>query len=192
MRPARDFRVGSTREKKITAHPQGRKQRTSRRNFPHLFRAPALGFLRERRREPPPPALTSAAGSALFFPSKVRCGRSSPTLEAMGMMSPGRWAFLVPDRSKAPADGGRRSRSPFSRDEAPLQLAAVQLSHCVWGLHAWGPRGNDPTTEEVTAADPVPFSRAISSLPSLSFFYSLRPGHKLEAGPQALRLKTPS
>ena len=30
-------------------------------------------------------------------------------------------------------------------DEAPLQLAAVQLSHCVWGLHAWGPRGSDPT-----------------------------------------------
>ena len=23
-------------------------------------------------------------------------------------------------------------------DEAPLQLAAVQLSHCVWGLHVWG------------------------------------------------------
>ena len=41
-------------------------------------------------------------------------------------------------------------------DEAPLQLAAVQLSHCVWGLHAWGPRGSDPTAGEVTAADPVP------------------------------------
>jgi len=42
-------------------------------------------------------------------------------------------------------------------DEAPLQLAAVQLSHCVWGLHAWGPRGSDPTAEEITAAaDPVP------------------------------------
>jgi len=42
------------------------------------------------------------------------------------------------------------------KDEAPLQLAAVQLSHCVWGLHAWGPRGSDPTAGEVTAADPVP------------------------------------
>ena len=41
-------------------------------------------------------------------------------------------------------------------DEAPLQLAAVQLSHCMWGLHAWGPRGSDPTAGEVTAADPVP------------------------------------
>ena len=45
----------------------------------------------------------------------------------------------------------------FLTDEAPLQLAAVQLSHCVWGLHAWGPRGSDPTAGEVTAADPVPF-----------------------------------
>ena len=44
----------------------------------------------------------------------------------------------------------------YSWDEAPLQLAAVQLSHCMWGLHAWGPRGSDPTTGEVTAADPVP------------------------------------
>ena len=43
-------------------------------------------------------------------------------------------------------------------DEAPLQLAAVQLSHCVWGLHAWGPRSSDPTAGEVTAADPVPAS----------------------------------
>ena len=43
-----------------------------------------------------------------------------------------------------------------SGDEAPLQLAAVQLSHCVWGLHEWGPRGSDPTAGEVTAADPVP------------------------------------
>ena len=41
-------------------------------------------------------------------------------------------------------------------DEAPLQLAAVQLSHCMWGLYAWGPRGSDPTAGEVTAADPVP------------------------------------
>ena len=41
-------------------------------------------------------------------------------------------------------------------DEAPLQLAAVQLSHCMWGLHTWGPRGSDPTAGEVTAADPVP------------------------------------
>ena len=48
------------------------------------------------------------------------------------------------------------SAAGASRDEAPLQLAAVQLGHCVWGLHAWGPRGSDPTAGEVTAADPVP------------------------------------
>ena len=36
-----------------------------------------------------------------------------------------------------------RTHHPLQQDEAPLQLAAVQLSHCVWGLHAWGPRGSD-------------------------------------------------
>ena len=48
-------------------------------------------------------------------------------------------------------------------DEAPLQLAAVQLSHCMWGLHAWGPRGSDPTAGEVTAADPVPPAAGLRS-----------------------------
>jgi len=52
-----------------------------------------------------------------------------------------------------------RTHHPLQQDEAPLQLAAVQLSHCVWGLHAWGPRGSDPTAGEVTAADPVPTIR---------------------------------
>ena len=49
--------------------------------------------------------------------------------------------------------------TPPKPDETPLQLAAVQLSHCMWGLHAWGPRGSDPTAGEVTAADPVPSIR---------------------------------
>ena len=49
----------------------------------------------------------------------------------------------------------------FPQDEAPLQLTAVQLSHCVWDLHAWGPRGSDPTAGEVTAADPVPFPQVV-------------------------------
>ena len=53
---------------------------------------------------------------------------------------------------------------PSTPDEAPLQLAAVQLSHCVWGLHAWGPRGSDPTAGEVTAADPVPLPAAQTTI----------------------------
>ena len=55
-----------------------------------------------------------------------------------------------------------RQVGPNASDEAPLQLAAVQLSHCVWGLHAWGPRGSDPTAGEVTAADPVPDASTVS------------------------------
>ena len=33
----------------------------------------------------------------------------------------------------------------------------------MWGLHAWGPRGSDPTAGEVTAADPVPQGTAIGA-----------------------------
>ena len=54
-----------------------------------------------------------------------------------------------------------RTHHPLQQDEAPLQLAAVQLSHCMWGLHAWGPRGSDPTAGEVTATDPVPGGRGV-------------------------------
>jgi len=41
-------------------------------------------------------------------------------------------------------------------DEARLQLRPVQLSHCMWGLHVWDPRGSDPNARDVTATDPVP------------------------------------
>ena len=50
---------------------------------------------------------------------------------------------------------------------------AVQLSHCVWGLHTWGPRGSDPTAGEVTAADPVPPApdKLSTTILNSSFFF---------------------
>ena len=64
--------------------------------------------------------------------------------------------FYTPTIRQGGGSGPTARQGATDSDEAPLQLAAVQLSHCVWGLHAWGPRGSDPTAGEVTAADPVP------------------------------------
>jgi len=90
--------------------------------------------------------------SALAHP----CGvdpRLPPAATCHSQATDRAWTFASSGRK---AKGGSRLPTATARDEAPLQLAAVQLSHCVWGLHAWGPRGSDPTAGEVTAADPVP------------------------------------
>ena len=50
----------------------------------------------------------------------IESGRSDSLVHAIRGKD-GRWPRVV---------------APCAEDEAPLQLAAVQLSHCMWGLHA--------------------------------------------------------